>query len=294
MINILVTGAKGQLGSELQHIYKTGLYTYSKAVNFEFTDIDTLDLSNSVFLKKFIQDHSFDYIVNCAAYTNVDLAESEKEKAYEINNASVKNIVESIKNSGTKFIHISTDYVFDGNNYIPYTEEMPTSPTSVYGNSKIEGEKSALEHKNTIIIRTSWLYSSFGKNFAKTIHTLCKQKESLNVVFDQIGTPTYAFDLAVAIMKIIDQTSQENTFQRGIYHFSNEGVCSWYDFAKIIVEKSYSKCKINPIESKDYPTPVKRPFYSVLNKSKIKNTFNLEIPHWQDSLNEFFKNLNNN
>lgn len=292
MINILVTGANGQLGSELKNIYKKELFEFNEQVNFFFTDIDTLDISNSVFLKKFIQDHNFKYVINCAAYTNVDGAESEKEAAYEINANCVKNITEAIQEQKAKFIHISTDYVFDGNSHIPYTEKMETTPQSVYGKSKLKGEQYAQEYENSIIIRTSWLYSTFGKNFAKTMHKLCKEKESLNVVFDQIGTPTYAYDLALAILQIVNQSITENRFSSGIYHYSNEGVCSWYDFAKIIANKSYSRCAINPIESKDYPTPVKRPFYSVLNKQKIKSTFNFKIPHWQDSLNEFFKNLN--
>ena len=213
MTQILVTGANGQLGSELKHIYEKGLYNFEKAIHFEFTDVNSLDLSNSTFLKKYIDDHSFDFIINCAAYTNVDLAESEEEKATEINATCVQNIVESLKNSQTKFIHISTDYVFDGNSYIPYTEDMPANPYSVYGHSKLQGEKIALDHDHTIIIRTSWLYSVFGKNFPKTIHRLSKEKESLNVVFDQVGTPTYAFDLALAIMKIMDQSIGKNHFE---------------------------------------------------------------------------------
>ncbi len=291
MINILVTGANGQLGSELKSIYKNETFKFNKPVNYIFTDIDTLDISNSVILKKFFQDHSFDYVINCAAYTNVDLAEKEKEKAYNVNATCVKNIVESIKDKNTKFIHISTDYVFDGNSHIPYTEDMQTNPQSVYGSSKLDGEKYALESENTIVIRTSWLYSSYGKNFAKSIHKLCKERESLNVVFDQVGTPTYAYDLANSILQIIKQSITENIFSPGIYHFSNEGVCSWYDFAKIIANKANSKCNINPIESKDYPTTVTRPFYSVLNKNKIKSTYSINIPHWQDSLNKFFKAL---
>ena len=291
MINILVTGANGQLGSELKNIYKKELFKFEQAVNFFFTDIDSLDLTNSIFLKKFIQDHSFDYIINCAAYTNVDLAETEQEKAIEINSTCVKNIVDSIKNRDCKLIHISTDYVFDGNGFMPYKEDMPTNPQSVYGKSKLDGEKQALNCEDSIIIRTSWLYSSYGKNFAKTIHRLCKEKESLNVIFDQVGTPTYAQDLALAILQIISQSAYENHFIPGIYHYSNEGVCSWYDFAKAICDKAYSSCDIIPIESKDYPTPVKRPFYSVLNKNKIKTTYNLKIPYWLDSLDEFFKVL---
>jgi len=291
MINILITGANGQLGSELKNIYKNETFKFNKPVNFIFTDIDTLDISNLMILKKFFQDHYFDYVINCAAYTNVDLAEKEKEKAYNVNATCVKNIVESIKGQNTRFIHISTDYVFDGNSHIPYTEDMQTNPQSVYGSSKLDGEKYALEFENAIVIRTSWLYSSYGNNFAKTIHKLCKEKESLNVVFDQVGTPTYAYDLANTILQIIKQSIAENIFSSGIYHFSNEGVCSWYDFAKIIANKAYSKCTINPIESKDYPALVKRPFYSVLNKNKIKSAYSIKIPHWQDSLNEFFKAL---
>jgi dTDP-4-dehydrorhamnose reductase len=291
MINILITGANGQLGSELKNIYKNETFKFNKPINFIFTDIDTLDISNLMILKKFFQDHYFDYVINCAAYTNVDLAEKEKEKAYNVNATCVKNIVESIKGQNTRFIHISTDYVFDGNSHIPYTEDMQTNPQSVYGSSKLDGEKYALEFENAIVIRTSWLYSSYGNNFAKTIHKLCKEKESLNVVFDQVGTPTYAYDLANTILQIIKQSIAENIFSSGIYHYSNEGVCSWYDFAKIIANKAYSKCTINPIESKDYPAQVKRPFYSVLNKNKIKSAYSIKIPHWQDSLNEFFKAL---
>ncbi len=294
MINILVTGANGQLGSDLKNIHSNHLFNFGFQTNFVFTDIDTLDLSDDNSLKKYIQDHSFDYIINCAAYTNVDLAETEKNKVFEVNSNGVNNIVKAIQNQKTKFIHISTDYVFDGNSSIPYSEDIPTNPQSVYGSSKLQGEENALKHPYSIVIRTSWLYSTFGKNFAKTIYKFSQERESLNVVFDQIGTPTYAYDLAMALLEIISFTEKENTFKPGIYHYSNEGVCSWYDFAKAIAKKTLSKCKINPIESSEYPTPIKRPFYSVLNKNKIKNTFNIEIPHWQDSLDKFFNNLSNN
>lgn len=288
-LNILVTGANGQLGSELKYIYNSGNFKIGTSVNVVFTDIDTLDITNTIFLKKFLQDHSFDYIINCAAYTQVDKAETDSENAFIINSKCVKSIIDSIKAYNTRFIHISTDYVFNGESNIPYTEENQTNPQSVYGKSKEEGEKTALRYNQAVVIRTSWLYSSFGNNFAKTIHKYCKEKNELNVVFDQVGTPTYARDLANAIIQIIDQSVNHKNFVPGIYHYSNEGVCSWYDFARAIAIKSYSNCKINPIESKDYPTPVKRPFYSVLNKSKIKSIYNLNIPHWEDSLNEFFK-----
>ncbi|MFP4022982.1 MAG: dTDP-4-dehydrorhamnose reductase [Thiohalospira sp.] len=291
MINILVTGANGQLGSELKEINKRYTQIGDKQVNFIFTDIDTLDITNSVFLKKFFQDNKIDYVINCAAYTNVDLAEKETDKAYKINTQCVEHIINAINPLHTKFIHISTDYVFDGKSYIPYTEEMTENPDSVYGKSKLEGEKIASKYPESIVIRTSWLYSSFGKNFAKTIHKLCGERDELNVVFDQVGTPTYARDLALAIFKIIEQSVINNNFKPGIYHYSNEGVCSWYDFARAIAIKSYSKCKINPIESKDYPTPANRPFYSVLNKNKIKSVYNLNIPHWQESLDDFFREI---
>lgn len=291
MINILVTGANGQLGSELKEINKKYTQFGNKQANFIFTDIDTLDIANSLFLKKFFQDNQIDYVINCAAYTNVDLAEKETDKAYEINTQCVEHLINAIKPFHTKFIHISTDYVFDGKSYIPYTEEMQESPNSVYGKSKLEGEKIALKYPESIVIRTSWLYSSFGKNFAKTIHKLSSEREALNVVFDQVGTPTYARDLALAIFKIIEQSVTKNNIKPGIYHYSNEGVCSWYDFARAIAIKSYSKCTINPIESKDYPTPANRPFYSVLNKNKIKSVYNINIPHWQDSLDDFFREI---
>ncbi len=290
MKNILVTGSNGQLGSELKTLFNNGFVKINKIAKISFTDVDSLDLTDLSNLKKYIQDNSFDFVINCAAYTDVGKAESEKELAFKINADCVNNIVSSIKREA-KFIHVSTDYVFDGNTYIPYTEDMPTNPQSVYGESKKLGEEYALKFDQTIIIRTSWLYSSFGNNFAKTIHKLCKEKDELNVIFDQIGTPTYANDLAKAIFQIIEQSINKNHFVPGIYHYSNEGVCSWYDFAKAIVDKANSNCKVNPIESKDYPSPVKRPFYSVLNKHKIKSTYNIEIPHWMDGLNNFFKAL---
>ncbi len=289
MITILVTGANGQLGNEIKSIYKKDIIDFKTPIKFIFTDIDTLDISNKISLKKIFQDQTIDYIINCAAYTNVDLAETEKDKAFNINATCVEHIVNSIRETNTKLIHISTDYVFDGNSYIPYKENMSTNPQSVYGSSKLKGEEYALSYKNSICIRTSWLYSSFGKNFAKTIYKLCKEKENLNVVFDQIGTPTYAYDLAQTILTIIKQSISENLFVPGIYHYSNEGVCSWFDFAKAIASKTNTTCIINPIESKDFPTPAKRPFYSVLNKEKIKSIYKINIPHWYDSLNAFFK-----
>ncbi len=287
-MKILVTGANGQLGSELKYLTKKKVKSFIKGVNFTFIDIKNLDLGNSEAVKEYFTSNTFDYIINCAAYTAVDKAETEKDLAYLINSVSVKNIVSTLTEK-TKFIHISTDYVFNGQSYSPYTEEMQTNPKSVYGMSKLMGESEALKHEKTIIIRTSWLYSKHGNNFVKTIHKLSKEKEELKVVFDQIGNPTYARDLAKAIIEILDFSIKTEDFKSGIYHFSNEGVCSWYDLAKEIINLNNSNCSIMAIETKDYPTPATRPFYSVLNKSKIKSEFNITIPHWKDSLINFFK-----
>jgi len=290
MKTALVTGVNGQLGSEIKELFDNNYLNISELIDITFTYKNTLNLVEFSEVKNYIQNNDFDYIINCAAYTNVDKAESEKDLAFLINSEAVKNIIQSLNNK-TRIIHISTDYVFDGESNVPYSENMPTNPTSVYGKSKMDGEKHVTDYKNSLIIRTSWLYSKFRNNFAKSMLKFAKEREELNVVFDQIGTPTYAKDLAAAILQIIKQSIENDHFISGIYHYSNEGVCSWYDFAKAIIEKSNLNCKINPIESKDYPTPVKRPFYSVLNKHKIKSTYNIEIPHWTDSLNEFFNDL---
>lgn len=289
-MKVLITGSNGQLGSELKHLITEKIIAFTPEVNFTYTDIDNLDITNKNILKQYFKENNFDFIINCAAYTQVDKAESEKELAYLVNAESVQNMIESI-DVNTKLIHVSTDYVFDGTSHIPYTEDMPTKPPSVYGKTKLEGEHIALKHKNTAVIRTSWLYSTFGKNFVKTIHNLSKERNELKVVFDQVGTPTYAKDLANGILNILKQSIENNHFIPGVYHYSNEGVCSWYDFAIEIVNINQSNCKIYPIESKDYPTPAVRPFYSVLNKEKIKKNYNLVIPHWRDSLLEYFNDL---
>lgn len=278
MNTILVTGANGQLGSEMQVISKN-----FPQHTFIFTDVDTLDITNESDLQNFFSKNSINYIVNCAAYTAVDKAEDNKEMAYAINCEAVRLLAKTAATHNAKFIHISTDYVFDGKSYVPYSEETPISPQSVYGQSKADGENAAMTvaAAQTAIIRTSWLYSSFGNNFVKTMLQLGVEKSELNVIFDQIGTPTYAADLAVAIMTIINA---EN-FIPGIFHFSNEGVCSWYDFTIAIHKKAaITNCKVNPIESKDYPTKTPRPHYSVLNKSKIKQCYHFEIPHWENGL----------
>lgn len=285
MVNILITGANGQLGSELKKFR-----SLFQNVNPEFTDIGELDICNIDALKTFGAGKNFKYFINCAAYTAVDKAETDKETAQKINVDAVRNLVELAKPTNSILIHVSTDYVFDGKNFLPYKEDDPICPNSVYGKTKADGEAEALKYKNSLVIRTSWLYSSFGNNFLKTILRLSKEREKLTVIFDQIGTPTYAGDLAKAIIAIVNY-QEANLVHPGIYHFSNEGVCSWYDFATEIAELSGAKAKILPIETKDYPTPTQRPHYSVLNKSKIKSTFGIEIPHWKESLKICIKEI---
>ena len=264
----LITGSNGQLGSELKKLLPEA----------EFTDVHELDITDAEAVKDFVSSRKISTIINCAAYTAVDKAEDEPALARRINVDGPANLAAS----GAKIIHVSTDYVFDGCGHRPYKPEDDASPVSVYGKTKLEGEKKVLECAETaVIIRTAWLYSEFGNNFVKTMRCLGAEKESLNVVSDQIGTPTYAFDLAQAIVNILPQMCSE---KRGIYHFTNEGVSSWYDFAVEIMALSGLKCKVLPIPTEAYPTKAKRPFYSVLDKNKIKNTFNLDIPHWKESL----------
>lgn len=280
MAAILVTGALGQLGSEIE----TASKNYS-GYEFVFTDADTLDLTDPDAVRNFVSINQPDWIINCAAYNFVDKAENEPETAFFVNAKAVKNLAEAIEGTEIKLIHLSTDYVFDGSSNTPYNETAPPNPQSAYGRSKLEGEKYALLHNKTMIIRTSWLYSSFGNNFMKTMIRLGKEKESLNVVFDQVGTPTYAADLAEAILLIVSRVIRNQiAFVAGIYHYSNEGVCSWYDFAQEIMREAKLNCRINPILSKDFASAVKRPSCSVLDKNKIKEDYNLVIPHWRSSL----------
>lgn len=274
MANILVTGSNGQLGSELKDLEKN----YSNH-NFIFTDIAELDLTKSAVVSSFITDNKVDICINCAAYTAVDKAEDDKEIALLVNAGAVENLAIACKNANARLIHISTDYVFNGTNHMPYVETDSPSPNSYYGFSKLEGEKAVFNNiDDFVIIRTSWLYSSFGNNFVKTMIRLGKERDELGVVVDQIGTPTAAADLAVAIMSTVDSK------KTGIYHFSNQGVISWYDFAVSIMDICNLDCKVKPIESKDFPAKANRPFYSVLNKAKISKDFNLDIPYWLDSL----------
>lgn len=272
----LVTGANGQLGNCLRQRLD------DKAV---YVDKDELDITDAQAVFEFCQKQNFAAIINCAAYTAVDKAESDEELARKINADGPANLAAT----GIPLIHISTDYVFDGNNCRPYNENDTPHPQSVYGRTKLLGEKLVMEKASAaVIIRTAWLYSEFGGNFVKTMRRLGAEKERLNVVFDQVGTPTYAGDLAQAIVDILPQL---RSGMKEICHYSNEGVCSWYDFAVEIMKASALPCLVLPIESKDYPTPATRPAYSVLNKAKIKNLFGISINHWKESLNTCLKNL---
>ena len=285
MAIILITGANGQLGNELKVVSKK-FYGY----DFIFTDVDTLDLTNSEQTTEFIKNSGPDWIINCAAYNLVDKAEDEPDKAMDINGYAINNITKAIKGSECRLIQISSDYIYEGTSNVPYNESSPANPLSAYGRSKLAGERYAMQHNESMIIRTSWLYSSFGNNFVKTILRHAGEKESLNVVFDQTGTPTYAADLAVVIMSIISGVIRNQVaFNAGIYNYSNEGVCTWYDFAKEIIHEASLSCGVNPVLTKDYQLAAPRPSYSVMDKSKIKDNYNISIPHWRSSLTKCMK-----
>lgn len=281
--NILVTGSNGQLGSEIKELASK----YVK-YNFIFTDVAELDICNHQKVKEFLSLNDIDVIINCAAYTAVDKAEEEVDLATAINHLAVKNFAQLAKKLKIKFVHISTDYVFDGTNHKPYTETDIPNPQSVYGKTKLAGELGMQEINplNSIIIRTSWVYSKFGNNFVKTMLRLGKENDELNVVADQVGTPTYAGDLALAILNILPKIKNSTV---EMFHYSNEGVCSWYDFAKAVFEMKGLPIKVNPIQTVQYPTPAKRPFYSVLNKTNIKEKYQLKIPYWKDTLQTYFQ-----
>jgi dTDP-4-dehydrorhamnose reductase len=284
-MNILVTGANGQLGREIQQRTSE---TDKEHPSFFFTDKETLDITLPEHLITFVERHRIDAIVNCAAFTDVDGAESNPDAAYQINDRAVENLARTAVNYNIRLIHVSTDYVFDGNHYMPYQESDLPSPRGVYGQSKWAGEQKIIQSQAGMIIRTAWLYSPYGKNFVKTIARLVSERDALRVVCDQIGNPTHAGDLADAILHILNTTNDQKMLS-GVYHFANEGVCSWYDFAMEIARLIGSSCLIEPIESKDYPTPAPRPHYSVFNKQKIKDHFNLTIPWWRDSLSLMLK-----
>ena len=288
MINILVTGSNGQLGSEIKD--RIGNFPQ---YNFTFIDVQELDLTDFPAVSKFLSEKQYDYCIHCAAYTAVDKAEDEVDLAMRVNHEAVENLARICQEKNIFLIHLSTDYVFDGTSYKPYVETDPSSPNSVYGRSKLMGEESVIDYAGKwIIIRTSWLYSLYGHNFVKTMMKLGAERDTLNVVCDQIGTPTNAGDLADAILKMIADVPVNKSNE--IYHFSNEGVTSWYDFAMAIMEESGLTCRVLPIESKDFPAKASRPFYSVLNKSKISRDFELEIPNWRNSLREVIKKLVDN
>ncbi|NDV82819.1 dTDP-4-dehydrorhamnose reductase [Bacteroides sp. 51] len=285
-MKILITGANGQLGNEMRVLANANAtHTYF------FTDVEELDICNEQAVNDFVNQHEIDIIVNCAAYTAVDAAEDNQELNDRLNHLAPGYLARAAQSRGAAMIQVSTDYVFDGTNHTPYTEDEPTCPASVYGTAKLAGEKNVMDHcQQAVVIRTAWLYSIYGNNFVKTMIRLGKERDALGVIFDQVGTPTYARDLAVAIYAIINKG-----VVRGIYHFSNEGVCSWYDFTVAIHRLAgITNCKVNPIHTADYPTKAARPHYSVLDKTKIKNTFGIEIPHWEASLVDCIQLLKSN
>lgn len=287
-MNILVTGANGQLGNEIR------LVAQNSKDNYIFTDIAELDITDSKAVRTIVKESDIKAIINCAAYTNVDKAEEEQDFAELLNAAAVCNLAEAAKDNDAILVHISTDYIFGGaQGNTPRTEKEPVNPTGVYGLTKLHGEQAVRESGcKHIILRTAWLYSEFGKNFVKTMLNLTATKPQLKVVFDQVGTPTYALDLAQAIYDIVDNRKFENN--TGIYHYSNEGVCSWFDFTKMIAEISgNTACDIRPCHSSEFPSPVVRPSYSVLDKTKFKDTFGIQVPYWTDSLRICINNLRN-
>jgi len=278
MKNILVTGADGQLGLCLQEISK-----HHSTIKFVFSDLKELDITNKESVNSIFKTTNFDFCINCAAYTAVDLAESDSDKAKTVNVLAVKNLAEACKDNKVKLIHISTDFVFDGKSNIPYTENDEAKPLSVYGKTKLDGEKAVQNIlKEFFVLRTSWLYSEYANNFMKTMLRLNNDHSELGIISDQIGSPTYAKDLARVIINIIESGS--NSY--GVYHYSNEGVASWYDFAKAIFDLSNTEIIVNAIPTSSYPTPAERPYYSVLDKSKLKTKLGIEIPYWRDSLKE--------
>ena len=288
---ILVTGCNGQLGNEVQILAKTNTqhnYIFTDVIIPEGSSVKKLDITNEAEVEAFIADNSIDGIINCAAFTAVDKAESEESFCDLLNHKAPGYLAAAVGKRGGFMVQVSTDYVFDGTSYRPMTEDMPTCPNSVYGRTKLAGEHAVIAAcPNSLIIRTAWLYSTFGNNFVKTMIRLGREKQELGVIFDQVGTPTYARDLAVAIFAAIEQG-----IVPGIYHFSNEGVTSWYDFTKAIHRIAGIKtCNVRPLHTAEYPAPAARPHYSVLDKTKFKETYHIEIPYWEDSLRECIEKL---
>ena len=283
MKNVLVTGANGQLGNEMRLQAEV-----NKAFNYFFTDVTELDICDEQAVMRYVTEHQIDVIVNCAAYTAVDKAEDNVELCDRLNHLAPGYLAKAVQSRGGCLVQISTDYVFDGTAHVPYGEEQSTSPNSVYGTTKLAGEQEAMKYcPDTMVIRTAWLYSTFGNNFVKTMLRLGREKDTLGVIFDQIGTPTYARDLAAVIYVALNKG-----IVPGIYHFSNEGVCSWYDFTKMIHKLAgIGTCKVRPLHTEDYPTRATRPHYSVLDKTKIKQVYEVEIPYWVDSLKDCISRL---
>jgi dTDP-4-dehydrorhamnose reductase len=293
-MNILVTGANGQLGNEMRIVTRNSCDTYifTDVVEVDGLQTSLLDITSLDAVQTIVREHDVKCIINCAAYTNVDKAETDEELCRLLNATAVNNLAIAMKNVDGLLIHISTDYVFGGDPYnTPCKEAQKGTPTGVYGHTKLEGENNILASGcQHIIIRTAWLYSEFGKNFVKTMLSLTANKPQLKVVFDQVGTPTYAYDLALAIYEIVNE--RKYVGNDGIYHFSNEGVCSWYDFTKRIAEYAgHTECDIQPCHSDEFPSPVKRPSYSVLDKTKIKQTFGVKVPYWTESLKVCMRNI---
>lgn len=286
MKQILVTGCRGQLGSELQKLAPA----YDETCVFHFTDVDELDITDRQAVYDYIEAHSISIVVNCAAFTAVDRAESEPELCDLLNNVAPGYLAEAVESVGGTMIQVSTDYVFDGCGHRPYLEDDPTRPQTVYGRTKLEGEEAVIRTcAGSMVVRTAWLYSTFGNNFVKTMLRLGKERETLGVVFDQVGSPTYARDLAAFILTAIDKG-----IVPGVYHYTNEGVCSWYDFTRAIhriASIEEKNCKVSPIHTEDYPVPAPRPHYSVLDKQKVKDTYGIDIPWWEDSLKDCLKEL---
>lgn len=286
MNNILVTGANGQLGNEIRRF--AGKATHNRYI---FTDVAELDITDLQAVRHCVSENQIAVIVNCAAYTNVDKAEDDFETADRINHKAVENLAIASKEAGATLIHVSTDYVFQGNGNLPCREDESTNPLGVYGKTKLAGEEAIKEVGcKHLIFRTAWLYSAFGNNFVKTMKRLTSERERLSVVFDQVGTPTYAGDLAALILHIIEEGKYKQ--RQGIYHFSNEGVCSWYDFAREITALSGNKCDVQPCHSDEFPSKVKRPAFSVLDKTKVKKDFDYVVPYWKDSLIKCIHELN--
>lgn len=285
MLNILVTGANGQLGNEMRLLGAT-----SKN-NYIFTDVTELNITDKAAISAMVKEYRIQVIINCAAYTNVDKAEDDEATADLLNHTAARYLAEAAKEADAVLIHVSTDYVFHGDKNVPYTEDEPTSPLGVYGRTKLAGEQ-AIQQSGCryLIFRTAWLYSSFGNNFVKTMRRLTSERDTLNVVFDQVGSPTFAGDLARAIFEVVEKEAYVGT--EGIYHYSNEGVCSWYDFAVEISNLSHTRCDIRPCHSDEFPSKVTRPSYSVLDKTKLKKSFGIVVPHWKESLVKCIEQLN--